>query len=224
MPKNVKRFLRFIRNHKWWIMGMILFAVIVIVGMWVYAVIITIPNRYDSAYTKVEDVPKRSVAIVFGAKENNGSPSPYLQFRLESAIALYNAGTVKKLLMSGDNSTPGYDEPTVMGNTALKFGVKREDIVLDYAGFSTFDTCYRAKNIFGVTSAILVTQNYHLPRAIFTCEGVGIDSIGYGAFATEPLLQAQYTVREWFSMDKTALQLLTHAKSKYLGKQELMTY
>ena len=224
MSKAVKRFLLCIRKNKWWIMGAIFTFVILIVGMWVYVVIATISTRYDSTYTKAADVPKRPVAIVFGARENNGTPSPYLQFRVEAAVALYNEGTVKKLLMTGDNSTPGYDEPTAMKKAALGYGVKPEDIVLDYAGFSTYDSCYRAKHIFGVTSAVLVTQNYHLPRALFTCLGVGIDSVGYGAFATEPLLQAQYTVREWFSTDKAAWQLMTHATSKYLGKQELITY
>jgi vancomycin permeability regulator SanA len=218
----MKQVIHWLKKYRWWLIGLVALIVFVVLGPWLSTIVSGASATYDSAHISAKDVPKRDVAIVFGAKENNGSPSPYLQFRIDAAVALYKAGTVKKLLMTGDNSTPGYNEPTVMADTAVKMGVKREDVVLDYAGFSTFDSCYRAKYIFGVTSAILVTQNYHLPRAIFTCRGVGVESIGYGAYATQPLLQLQYTIREWFSTDKTVIQILTHAKSKYLGPQELI--
>lgn len=151
----MKKVASWVKKYRWWLAGFGIFIAIVVLGPWVFTIASGTSVTYDSARVSARDVPKRDVAIVFGAKENNGSPSPYLQFRIDAAVALYKAGTVKKLLMSGDNSTPGYDEPTVMGDTAVKMGVKREDVVLDYAGFSTFDTCYRAKYIFGVTSTFL---------------------------------------------------------------------
>jgi vancomycin permeability regulator SanA len=219
----MKSVLLFIKRFKWWIIGVIVFIAILIWGAWVTVYIATASVRYDSTKVAPKDVPSRSVAIVFGASESNGVPSPYLLYRVEAAVSLYKAGRVKKLLMSGDNSTLNYDEPVVMQKTAIKLGVKPQDIVLDYAGFSTYDTCYRAIHIFGVTQAILVSQNYHLPRAIFTCDSLGVQSIGYGAYATEPLLQFQYTIREWFSTDKTVVQLLFNRQSKYLGPKELIT-
>jgi SanA protein len=129
-----------------------------------------------------EDAPVRRVAIVFGAEvKRDGTPSAVLRDRIETAIALYKAGKVEKLLMSGDNRFADYNEPESMRQYALTLGVPDADIVLDYAGRRTYDTCYRAKEIFGVSSAILVTQRFHLPRALFLCKAFGIDAIGVEA-------------------------------------------
>jgi SanA protein len=123
--------------------------------------------------------PTKRVAIVFGAGlRRDGSPSPILQDRVKAAADLYFSGKVEKILMSGDNSFLDYNEPGAMLNFALDLGVPQEDIVLDYAGRRTYDTCYRAKSIFGVSDALLVTQRYHLPRAIFTCNALGLKSVG----------------------------------------------
>lgn len=127
----------------------------------------------------VKDVPASRAAIVFGAGlQKDGTPSPVLRDRVATAAELYFAGKVEKLLMSGDNRFIDYNEPGAMKAYAISLGVPSSDIVLDYAGRRTYDTCYRAKHIFGLTEAILVTQGYHLPRAIFTCEGIGIKVSG----------------------------------------------
>jgi SanA protein len=94
---------------------------------------------------------------------------------------LYFDGKVEKLLMSGDNRFLYYNEPGVMRELALSLGVPDEAIVLDYAGRRTYDTCYRVKAIFGVTEAILVTQGFHLPRALYLCNHLGVDSVGVAA-------------------------------------------
>ena len=111
----------------------------------------------------------------------NGTATPVLQDRVQTAANLYFAGKVEKLLMSGDNRFVDYNEPAVMREVALSLGVPDEAIVLDYAGRRTYDTCYRAKAIFGVTEAILVTQAFHLPRAIYECNRLGVDSVGVEA-------------------------------------------
>src|SRR5664280_227676 len=114
------------------------------------------------------EVPTRPVAIVFGAGLwRNGTATPVLQDRVQTAANLYFAGKVEKLLMSGDNRFVDYNEPAVMRQLAMSLGVPDGAIVLDYAGRRTYDTCYRAKAIFGVNEAILVTQAFHLPRAIY---------------------------------------------------------
>ncbi len=111
-----------------------------------------------------ENIPARDVAIVYGAEvKRDGTPSVVLRDRVETAVALYKAGRVKKLLMSGDNRFVDYNEPEAMRQYALSLGMPDSDIVLDYAGRRTYDTCYRAKEIFGINSAILVTQGFHLP-------------------------------------------------------------
>ncbi|RJP53264.1 MAG: hypothetical protein C4583_05015 [Anaerolineaceae bacterium] len=130
----------------------------------------------------VDAVSPRRVAIVFGAGLwRDGTPTPVLRDRVQTAANLYFAGKVEKLLMSGDNRTVDYNEPEAMRQYALSLGVPDEDIVLDYAGRRTYDTCYRARDIFRVNSAILVTQGFHLPRAIYLCNMLGVDGIGVPA-------------------------------------------
>ena len=104
----------------------------------------------------------------------DGSPTPVLRDRVATAAQLYFAGKVEKLLMSGDNSSIYYNEPGAMMQHALELGVPDEAIVLDYAGRRTYDTCYRARDIFGVREAILVTQSFHLPRALYICNHWGL--------------------------------------------------
>ena len=131
---------------------------------------------------QVDDAPTRRVAIVFGAGLwRDGSPTPVLRDRVVTAAELYFSGKVEKLLMSGDNSYVEYNEPQAMKDYALELGVPEEAIVLDYAGRRTYDTCYRAGDIFGVDSAILVTQSFHLPRALFLCNALGVQAIGVSA-------------------------------------------
>ena len=129
-----------------------------------------------------EAVPTRRVAIVFGAEvKKDGTPSVILKDRVETAVELYKSRKVEKLLMSGDNRYVDYNEPESMRQYALTLGVPDSDIVLDYAGRRTYDTCYRAKEIFGVDSAILVTQGFHMPRSLFLCNSFGIDAVGVEA-------------------------------------------
>jgi SanA protein len=130
----------------------------------------------------VDNVPATRVAIVFGAGLlKDGSAGPVLRDRVETAVRLYQQGRVNKLLMSGDNRFVEYNEPEAMRQYALDLGIPNDDIVLDYAGRRTYDTCYRAKAIFQVDSAILVTQAFHLPRALFLCNSFGVESTGVEA-------------------------------------------
>jgi vancomycin permeability regulator SanA len=132
-------------------------------------------------YRHPEKVPKTPVAIVFGAGVwADGTPTPMLADRLTGAVALYQRGKVKKLLMSGDRSGPDYDEVTAMRDYAESLGVPTADIILDYAGFNTYETCHRATEIFGITQAVFVTQNFHLPRAVYIGRVMGIQAIGLG--------------------------------------------
>lgn len=129
-----------------------------------------------------KDAPDRQVAIVFGAGLwRDGSPSTVLRDRIATAVDLYYEGKVEKLLMSGSNTSSGYNEPGSMRDYALRLGVPDEDIVLDYAGRRTYDTCYRARHIFDIDSAILVTQAFHLPRALYTCNQMGVSVTGVAA-------------------------------------------
>jgi vancomycin permeability regulator SanA len=119
-------------------------------------------------YTDLSSIPGKKVAIVFGAGLwRDGSPTPVLRDRVATAADLYFAGKVEKLLFSGDNRIVEYNEPAAMRAYALQLGVPDEAIVLDYAGRRTYDTCYRARAIFGVKEAVLVTQKFHRRACIF---------------------------------------------------------
>jgi vancomycin permeability regulator SanA len=129
-----------------------------------------------------KSVPPTSVAVVFGAGLwGNGRPSSVLRDRVKTATVLYFAGKVEKLLMSGANPSIYYNEPESMKGYALELGVPEQDIVLDYAGRSTYETCYRARDIFGLNDVILVTQRFHLPRALYICNALGIHAVGVPA-------------------------------------------
>jgi vancomycin permeability regulator SanA len=129
-----------------------------------------------------EDAPRERLAIVFGAGlQRDGTPTPILRDRVETAAALYFEGKVEKILMSGDNRFVDYNEPESMRQYALSLGIPNSVIVLDYAGRRTYDTCYRAKAIFGAESALLITQKFHLPRALFLCNSLGLKAEGVDA-------------------------------------------
>ncbi len=165
------------RCRLWWFAGAIgIFAVLISIAP-VYAMVASHGEIYSAA-----SVPKHDVAIVFGAGVYpDGTPTPFLQSRLLMAIKLYKSGKVRVLVMSGDNRTSHYNEPKAMKNYAVAHGVPAKSVVLDFAGYDTYDTCYRVHYLFGVNSAILVTHGYHLPRALLTCNSVGIKSVGVKA-------------------------------------------
>ncbi len=173
----------------------ILFIVVALgVTLPLFARSITAFGAQGRIFTTPEAVPAHRVAIVFGAGVRNGQPSTVLRDRIASGVELYRAGKVNKLLMSGDNRYEDYNEPGAMRRTALEMGVPDGDIAMDYAGRSTYDTCYRAREIFGVQAAVLVTQDYHLDRAVMTCSALGVQAVGYTAD------QRAYRGMSWFQI------------------------
>ena len=161
--------------------AMLLWSIIITVAIPIIATgyinLATIGDRYRAS----AQVPHEDVAIVFGAGLSaEGNPSPMLADRVESAVKLYQQGRIHKLLMTGDNSTISYNEVVAMKRFAHDLGVPTRDITLDYAGFSTYESCYRAHRVFDVHRAVVITQNYHLPRAIYTCRQLGVNAVGLG--------------------------------------------
>ena len=169
--------------------------------------VLFLPRIITSIYAafrtfSAKDVSTNQVAIVFGAGlRRDGGPTAVLRDRVETAVQLYFDGKVEKILMSGDNSFVDYNEPEAMRQHALSLGVPNEAIVLDYAGRRTYDTCYRARHIFGIESAILVTQNFHLSRALFTCNALGVKAVGVEANNYYYLKRSRlyWNVREQFA-------------------------
>jgi vancomycin permeability regulator SanA len=162
-------------------------------------------------------VPQRHVAVVFGAGlDGNGGPSAILYDRVAAAVDLYNVRKVDKLLMTGDNSVATHNEVEAMRKTAVDLGVPDGDIVLDYAGFSTWDSCYRAREVFSLTEATLVTQRFHLPRAIYTCKQLGVQSVGVAA-DRQAYPTSYNEVRELPALAATLWRLLTNHQPHFLG-------
>lgn len=128
------------------------------------------------------------VALVLGAQVHpDGRPSRFLRGRLDRAVELHRAGLVDVLLVSGDNGSDHYDEPTAMKRYLVEAGIPPEDVVADFAGFDTYDSCVRARRIFGVEEVVVVSQGYHLPRAVTTCRLVGVDAVGVGDWSVQGL-------------------------------------
>lgn len=195
-----------------------------LLGLFVIALTRIILLRSASSETfSVNDSPVRRVAIVFGAEvKRDGTPSTVLRDRVETAVALYKSGKVEKLLMSGDNRFVNYNEPEAMRQYALTLDMPDSDIVLDYAGRRTYDTCYRAKEIFGVDSAVLVTQGFHLPRALFLCKAFGIDAVGVNAdnYYYLKRLRLFWNVRELLAGIQSVLDVYLLNPLPVLGKPE----
>ena len=175
----------------------------------------------------VDDAPSARVVIVFGAGLlRDGSAGPVLSDRMQTAVALYQADKVEKILVSGDNRFVEYNEPEAGRQYALEHGVPDEDIVLDYAGRRTYDTCYRARHIFGVDEAILVTQEFHMPRALTLCNWFGVDSVGVEAANRYFLKRSRlwWNIRETFAVFQSAWDLLIAKPIPVMGEPEPINY
>jgi vancomycin permeability regulator SanA len=175
----------------------------------------------DSHLRTPRTAPRTDVAVVFGAGLWDGEPSPYLAHRLDTAAALYHAGRVKVLLVTGDNSRDDYDEPDAMRAYLTKHGVPRDRVVEDYAGFDTWDSCVRAKKIFGVDRAVLVSQGFHIRRAVALCRAAGVESYGIAATGDAHDVTWYYgATREVFAAGKAALDAVFRPDPHFLGPRE----
>jgi vancomycin permeability regulator SanA len=167
------------------------------------------------------DVPPAPVGLVLGAQVYpDGTPSTFLAARLDLARRLFEAGKVQVLLVSGDNMAVEYNEPEAMRSYLIAAGVPADKIVADYAGFDTYDSCVRAQRIFGVSNLIVVTQGYHLPRAVGTCRRLGIIASGVGdESARHTLAWNRGYLRDQVACVKTVIDLATR-RQPVLGRRE----
>lgn len=156
--------------------------------------------------------------IVLGAQvKADGTPSKMLRDRLDEGIRLYEAGAAPKILMSGDDGQVEYNEVAAMAAYAEDAGVSKKDLFLDHAGFSTYESMYRAQYIFGVKRAIVVTQKYHEYRALYIGQRLGMDVRGVSAADINYAFQGFRDIREVMARDKDFLQCIFWPKPTYLG-------
>ena len=167
-------------------------------------------------HVSVERVPKAEVAMVLGASvTSKGMLSPVLKQRADKAAQLYDAGLVKKILVTGDDGTKEHNEVYPVGKYLVASGIPQEDIFLDHAGFDTYSSMYRARDVFGVTSVLVVSQYFHLPRAIFIARHLGLEAFGVDASNSEPYIKN--SLREVPAFAKAFIDLAVGRVPKYLG-------
>lgn len=167
-------------------------------------------------YASASDVPRAEAALILGASLlANGTPSSIFRDRADEAIRLYEAKKAAKILVSGDNSTVSHNEVNPVRNYLLQKGIPDRDIFLDHAGFDTYSSMYRARAIFGVSSLIIATQSFHLPRAVYIARKLGIEAYGVNADSGRILLRNY--IREIFADEKAVFDLVFNTRPKYLG-------
>ena len=193
-------------------------AMILFIFLLNFYVVFSIKNKIigKDDYDKLKGV---DCIIVLGGGIRKTEPSPLLQDRLDKAIELYKEGLAPKIIMSGDHGTKEHDEVNVMKNYAIKNGVPSEDVFMDHAGFSTYDTMYRAKEVFGVEKAVIVTQKYHIYRSVYIANNLGIDAYGVPAEDIKHQWPIYREFREVLARDKDFFKCIFKPKSKYVGEK-----
>ena len=183
---------------------------------------IVIDRGYDEfIYSDVSKVPQKDVALVLGTSWSvHGRLNLYYTSRIKAASELYKAGKVKKILVSGDNSTKYYNEPKTMRKDLVKLGVKEEDIHLDYAGFSTLDSVVRAKEVFDLNEFIVISQFFHCQRALFIARSRNISAIAYATPYIEHEGKIKIFMRELLARVKAGIDIwIMNSSPKFLGEK-----
>ncbi|WP_346882837.1 ElyC/SanA/YdcF family protein [uncultured Algibacter sp.] len=170
-------------------------------------------------YDQVKGLPKNKVGLILGTIKitPSGRINLYYKYRLDAAVALYNAGKIEFILVSGDNGSEGYDEPTAFKDDLVKRGIPKNRIFLDYAGFRTLDSVVRAKAIFGLTELTFISQKFHNERAIFLANHYGMKTIAYNAKNTPTRYSIKTKLREYLARTKAAIDILFNVQPKFLG-------
>ncbi len=174
----------------------------------------------DRLYDTVEYIPYRRAALVLGTSpwDRNGDPNRFYNARIKACVDLYNARKIDRIIVSGDNHHISYNEPEAMRASLVEMGIPNEVIFLDYAGFRTFDSVVRAREVFGQQSFTVVSQKFHNERAIFIAGKKGIDAVGYNASGVGLNYGLMTYVRELFARCKVYLDLATGKKPHFLGE------
>lgn len=175
----------------------------------------------DRTYWNLKEVPKNKVGLVLGTSNRlvGGGSNPYYTNRIKATLELYKAGKIDYVLVSGDNSTLYYNEPTVFKRDLVQGGIPSEKIYLDYAGFRTLDSMFRAKYIFGLDSVTIISQKFHNERAIYLAEQKGLYAIGYNAEDLSIKQGLKVRIREYFARVKVFIDLALNTQPKFYGEK-----
>lgn len=175
-------------------------------------------------FDSLEQVPKNRVGLVLGTSKNlvGGGPNPYYGNRIKATVALFASGKIDFVLVSGDNGTIYYNEPTTIKKDLVKGGIPPERIFLDYAGFRTLDSMVRAKEVFGLDSVTVISQQFHNERAIYLAEKKGLVAVGYNAADITGTSGLKVRLREHFARVKVFIDLLLNTQPKFYGEKVII--
>lgn len=226
LPVTRRLWARLPRPVRWWLRPRRLVAT-VLAGVLLLAALVGgsvgwVRHAANGHLYAAGDVPAAPVALVFGAEiYPSGQPSPYVVGRLTVAQRLLASGRVRALLVTGDHGQPYYDEPDRMRDWLVAHGVPRRKIALDYAGFDTYQSCARARQVFGVRRAILVSQDFHVPRAVALCRSVGIDADAVGDTGqAHTRTYWRGWLRDQLADVKAIYSMVVQPDPAYLGRRE----
>ena len=200
----------------------IICIVLIVILILLVSINIYIINKTKSKIINVEESSKLEdvdCILILGARVINEVPSHMLQDRLLKGIEVYKNHASNKIIMSGDNTRKNYDEVNVMKKFAINEGVESENIFMDHAGISTYDSIYRAKDIFSANKIIIVTQKYHLYRALYIAEKLGIEAYGVDSEVRKYVGQTKRDIREFLARDKEFIKCIIKPASKYKGEK-----
>ncbi|MCK7591487.1 YdcF family protein [Subsaxibacter sp. CAU 1640] len=172
-------------------------------------------------FDTIEQIPKNKVGLVLGTIKSlsNGQTNLYYTYRINAAVALYEAGKIDFVLISGDNGSKSYDEPSDFKNDLIERGIPEEKIFLDYAGFRTLDSVIRAKEIFGQNSITIISQKFHNERAIYLAEHYGIDAVAFNAKDVPGAYGLKTQLREYLARANASIDVVINTKPKFLGEK-----
>lgn len=178
----------------------------------------------DYVFSNVEDVPKTKVGLVLGTVKSlkNGNPNLYFSYRIDAAQKLHESGKVRHFLVSGDNGVKGYNEPQDMKDALVERGIPASAITLDYAGFDTYDSMIRAKEVFGQPSFVVISQEFQNERAVYIARRFGIEAYGFNAKDVNHYGGFRTKVREVFARVKAYFEVLVEVKPTFLGEKILI--
>ncbi|SHG78481.1 vancomycin high temperature exclusion protein [Chryseobacterium sp. OV279] len=180
-------------------------------------------RKESSAFVsyRIADVPETKTALLLGTGKtlSNGMPNAYFYNRIQAAIDLYKSGKIKYIIVSGDNSTKDYNEPEDMQLTLMQYGIPKDKIVMDHAGFRTLDSVVRAKEIFGQNKLVIISQKFHNERAVFLAKENGMEAFGFNAADVNKYAGLKTNLREYLAKAKVYWDLLFGVQPKFGGEK-----
>tara|TARA_B100000809_G_C15120570_1_gene524105 strand:- start:750 stop:1424 length:675 start_codon:yes stop_codon:yes gene_type:complete len=207
--------------NKWTVGSFIVLIGFIVVSNWVI-----IASAKQSVYDSVSETPNgNKVALMLGTSRYTvrGTTNLYFKYRIDAAVELYQSGKIKHIIVSGDNRMENYNEPKQMQKALMSRGIPESAITLDYAGFRTLDSVVRCKKVFGQTKFIIISQQFHVERALFIAHKYDIDAIGFAAQDPPEKYSTKTKIREVFAKTKAVIDLyLINKKPKFLGKKEVI--